>query len=267
MALGATDVAAAGMNLKVTFELKREDNGEVVDYRSSEDPMEFVCGEGLVFAGLDRGVQGMKVGESRQLQLKGDDAFGDRDEARTLPVPKAQLPPGAEVGTQFKVGGGPDGEDMFARVVAIDGAQATLDLNHPMAGVPLAMSVTLLACEPAPELPPFEVETLQPGDEKTFPSKGDNVTIHYTGELADGSKAFMDTREKGGPLTFMIGVGQVIRGLEDGVPLMSLGERARMKVPAVMAYGDQGFGGVVPPGADLLLDVELLKVEPGIELR
>jgi len=266
MALAAEPVAAAGMNLKVAFSLRRADDGSVVDSRTREDPMEFVCGEGLVFPGLDRGVLGMRAGESRELRVEGDDAFGARAEDMVLKVPASELPPGSTVGTQMKVAG-PSGAEMFARVVGIGGDEATLDLNHPMAGVPLLMSVTLLACEEAAELPPFEVETVSPGDEKTFPSRGDNVTIHYTGALADGSKTFMSTREKGTPVTFMVGMGKVIRGLEDGVPLMSLGERASIRVPAVMAYGEQGLGDVVPPGADLLLDVELLKIEPGVELR
>merc|ERR1712150_76437 len=141
------------------------------------------------------------------------------------------------------------GEDIWATVLAVDKETATLDLNHPMAGVPLTMSVTLLACEEAPELPPFEVETVSPGDEKTFPEKGKRLKVHYTGTLADGSKTFMSTREQGEPLTFHIGLGRVIRGLDEGIMLMSLGERATLKVPAVMAYGEKGLEGVVPPNA------------------
>uniref|UniRef100_A0A7S1QGV4 peptidylprolyl isomerase n=1 Tax=Alexandrium catenella TaxID=2925 RepID=A0A7S1QGV4_ALECA len=255
----ASPHAAAGMTVKVAFTLSRSD-GTVVDSHSSADPLEFVCGEGLVFPGLDRAVQGMAAGEAKKLELRCQDTFGDRDEEKLHTVPASQLPPGCKAGSQLKVRG-PDGEDLWVVLVRLEGDTATLDLNHPLAGVPLTLSVTLLGCEAAPELPPFEVETVAPGDEKTYPSKGDYVTVHYAGALADGGKSFMSTREAGEPLRFRIGVGKALRGLDEGIALMSLGERALVRVPAVLAYGERGLEDVVPPNADLVFDVELLKIE------
>eukprot|EP00414_Alexandrium_minutum_P002639 CAMPEP_0113840146 /NCGR_PEP_ID=MMETSP0328-20130328/11468_1 /TAXON_ID=39455 /ORGANISM="Alexandrium minutum" /LENGTH=267 /DNA_ID=CAMNT_0000808829 /DNA_START=221 /DNA_END=1024 /DNA_ORIENTATION=- /assembly_acc=CAM_ASM_000350 len=251
--------AAAGMNVKVAFTLSRAD-GTVVDSRDASDPLEFVCGEGLVFPGMDRAVQGMAVGETKKLELQSKDTFGDREEEKVLEVPAEQLPPGCKVGTQLKVRG-PDGEDMWVVLARLEGDKATLDLNHPFAGVALALSVTLLGCEAAPDLAPLEVETIAPGDGKTYPSKGDYVTVHYAGALADGGAGFMSTRDGGEPLRFQIGIGKVIRGLDEGIVAMTLGERAAIRVPAVMAYGDRGKDDIIPPNADLVFDVELLKIE------
>jgi len=251
--------AAAGMRVKVAFRLSRGD-GTAVDSRDTSDPLEFVCGEDLVFSGMDRTVQGMVVGETRNVRLKSEEAFGERDRERMLEVPVAQIPPGCEVGMQLKVRG-PDGEDMWVTLARVEGDTATLDLNHPLAGVALALSVTLLGCEAAPALAPFEVETISPGDGETYPNKGDHVTVHYAGALADGGQGFLSTREKGEPLRFQIGIGKVIRGLDEGIVLMSLGERAVIRVPAVLAYGEHGQGDIIPPNSDLVFDVELLKID------
>jgi len=251
--------AASGMNVRVAFALLHED-GTVVDARDAQNPLEFVCGEGLVFPGLAKAVQGLAVGEAREVRLQGDEAFGAREEERKMEVDAAQLPPDIKVGSQLKIRG-PDGEDIFVTVAQLQNGKAVLDLNHPLAGAVLNLSVKLLSCEIAPELAPFEVEAVAPGDGKTYPSKGNFVTMHYRGALAEGNVGFMSTREKGEPIRFQLGVGQVIKGLDEGIPLMSLGERAVLRIPAVMAYGAAGKDDVVPPNADLIYEVQLLKIE------
>lgn len=83
--------------------------------------------------------------------------------------------------------------------------------------------------------------------------------MHYCGTLADGSK-FDSSRDRGQPFQFTIGVGQVIRGWDEGVMKMSVGERAVLEITPDFGYGSQGAGGVIPPDAHLNFDVELLKI-------
>ncbi|KAI9296666.1 FK506-binding protein 1 [Neoconidiobolus thromboides FSU 785] len=100
---------------------------------------------------------------------------------------------------------------------------------------------------------------LKQGDGKNFPKQGDNVTMHYTGTLEDGKK-FDSSVDRGTPFVTQIGVGRVIRGWDEGVPTMSLGEKAVLTITGDYAYGPQGYPGVIPPNATLNFEVELLKI-------
>eukprot|EP00754_Rhynchopus_humris_P042932 Rhum_TRINITY_DN2856_c0_g1::Rhum_TRINITY_DN2856_c0_g1_i1::g.8627::m.8627/K09568/FKBP1; FK506-binding protein 1 len=102
-------------------------------------------------------------------------------------------------------------------------------------------------------------QVLTAGDGKTFPRRGDNLTMHYTGTLANGQK-FDSSVDRGQPFSFQIGVGQVIRGWDDGVMQMSLGEKAVLDITPDFGYGARGAGGVIPPNAQLKFEVELLRI-------
>ncbi len=89
---------------------------------------------------------------------------------------------------------------------------------------------------------------------------GDDVLVHYVGRLLDGQQ-FDSSRSRRDPLDFALGAGDVIKGLDEGVQGMRVGGVRKLTIPARLAYGDQGCGGVIPPNATLVFDVELLKIE------
>lgn len=105
-----------------------------------------------------------------------------------------------------------------------------------------------------------QVETLKPGDGNTFPKAGQKVTVHYVGTLPDGSK-FDSSRDRGKPFQFKIGEGQVIKGWDEGVAQMSVGQVAKLTCSPDYAYGAKGYPGVIPPNATLIFEVELLGME------
>jgi len=105
-----------------------------------------------------------------------------------------------------------------------------------------------------------DVATLRPGDGVTFPKPGQTVTVHYVGTLTDGKK-FDSSRDRGKPFKFGIGRGEVIRGWDEGVAKMSIGQVANLTCSPDYAYGEKGYPGVIPPNAVLRFEVELLGVE------
>ena len=92
-----------------------------------------------------------------------------------------------------------------------------------------------------------------------FPKKGQNVQVHYTGSLTDGF-TFDSSVQRGQPIGIPIGVGRVIQGWDEGIMLLREGGKARLVIPSNLGYGAQGAGGVIPPHATLIFDVELVKI-------
>ena len=90
-------------------------------------------------------------------------------------------------------------------------------------------------------------------------SQGATAVVHYTGWLMDGTK-FDSSLDRGQPLDFVIGQGRVIKGWEEGVGTMNVGGKRELIIPPDLAYGDRGAGGVIPPGATLKFEVELLEL-------
>ena len=89
---------------------------------------------------------------------------------------------------------------------------------------------------------------------------GKTVSVHYTGKFQDG-KVFDSSVSRGDPLTFRLGVGQVIKGWDEGIALMKVGGKAQLTIPPQLAYGERGASGVIPPNATLIFDVELIAVK------
>src|SRR5919201_1223015 len=94
------------------------------------------------------------------------------------------------------------------------------------------------------------------------PKTGETVSVHYTGWLKSGQK-FDSSHDRGQPLQFPLGKGRVIKGWDEGVGSMKVGGKRKLVIPAHLGYGDRGAGNVIPPGATLIFEVELLGITPG----
>jgi peptidylprolyl isomerase len=105
----------------------------------------------------------------------------------------------------------------------------------------------------------LKIEDLQVGTGDS-PKAGDVVSVHYTGWLENGTK-FDSSVDRGEPFEFVIGQGQVIKGWDEGVMTMKEGGKRKLTIPPELGYGARGAGGVIPPNATLIFEVELLDVK------
>ena len=104
----------------------------------------------------------------------------------------------------------------------------------------------------------LQIDNISVGDGAEA-TAGQTVTVHYTGWLENGSK-FDSSKDRNDPFRFRLGGGQVIRGWDEGVAGMKVGGVRKLTIPAELGYGARGAGGVIPPNATLIFEVELLGV-------
>ncbi len=203
------------------------DGKKAAKFDSSHDrrePFEFELGGGMVIRGWDEGVQGMKIGGKRTLIIPAGLGYGARGAGGVIP-PNATLCFDVEL---LGVAGGPE-------------------------PVELALTATPSGLQ-------FEDRVVGEGDEAT---QGRRVSVHYTGWLyQDGlrGKKFDSSKGRGQPFSFHLGGGEVIAGWDEGVQGMKVGGTRMLVLPPELGYGEYGAGGVIPPNATLLFEVELLAV-------
>jgi FKBP-type peptidyl-prolyl cis-trans isomerase len=107
----------------------------------------------------------------------------------------------------------------------------------------------------------LKIETTKPGTGEQAVKAGDTVSVQYTGKLTDGTKFDSSYDHGGAPFTFTVGQGQVIKGWDQGLIGMKVGEERKLTIPGDLAYGPDGIPGTIPPNATLVFDVQLVSIK------
>ncbi len=221
---GEEAVKNSSVSTNFTIWVKTDSGYTYVDSSINSTPIDFVIGRlDAVFPGWDEGVTGMKVGGTRQLIIPPDLGLG----AQTNGV----IPPNST----------------------------------------LVMEVELLkstAPRTATKVDDKDFTTTDSGlkyydlveGTGASPQNGQTVIVHYTGWLLDGTQ-FDSSVDRGEPFSFVLGQGNVIAGWDEGVATMKVGGKRQLVIPADLGYGDNGAGSLIPPGATLVFEVELLEVK------
>ena len=129
--------------------------------------------------------------------------------------------------------------------------------------LPLLLPISIVSAteedpEPFTELSVHITKRVAPEDCKIKATNGDVVKVHYTGRFRSDGKVFDSSVTRGVPFTFRLGAGQVIKGWDQGILGMCVGEARTLKIPAELAYGARGIPGAIPANADMIFDVTLL---------
>ncbi|KAJ3531800.1 hypothetical protein NM688_g7520 [Phlebia brevispora] len=123
----------------------------------------------------------------------------------------------------------------------------------------LLFALAVSAAEPPKEL---KVETTYMPEECTAKAtKGDRIRVHYTGTLFSNGNKFDSSRDRGSPFPLTLGVGQVIKGWDQGLEGMCVNEKRTLTIPSDLAYGSRGFGNLIPANSALVFDVELVGMD------
>jgi peptidylprolyl isomerase len=219
----------SGQKVRVHYDSWVE-GGRLVDSSTTKlRPFEFILGADQVVPGWDEGVSTMKVGGKRQLVIPPELAYGDQG--------RRGVPPGATV-------------VMEVTLMAIQGVSARVSPETPTPVAETDFAVTESGLK-------FFDLTEGTG---ASPDVGQTVVVDYTGWLTSGKK-FDSSLDRADPISFTLGVGDVIKGWDEGLASMRVGGKRQLVIPADLGYADKGFPPVIPPGATLVFEVQLLDVK------
>lgn len=136
-------------------------------------------------------------------------------------------------------------------------------VDHRVIGLALLVAIIYVTGEVTETESGLKIEIVERPEEcVNAVEKGQQLSMHYTGTLEDGTK-FDSSRDRNDPFKFQVGIGQVIKGWDEGIIGMCVGENRKLVIPPALGYGDQGAGDVIPGGATLYFDIELLEIENG----
>ncbi len=190
------------------------------------EPIGFQCGKGQVIAGWDEGLQLLQKGSKAKLIIPWQLAYGEAGRPPVIPA-KA---------------------DLIFDVELVDFTPHVTPVPYDTKGKQMVKTASGLQ---------YYVITKGTGAQV---QKGQTVTIHYTGYFSDG-KIFDSSVERSEPITFQAGMGQMIKGFDEGLLLMHQGDKIRFVIPYSLAYGEAGRPPVIPAKADLTFDVELIGIK------
>jgi len=201
-------------------------DGTEVDSSIGGDPYTFPLGAGQVISGWDEGIAMLNEGGKAMLIIPPDLAYGSAGAGGIIP-PDATLMFDVELVAILK--GAPDAP---TEVDEGDYSETESGLKY------------------------LDIEV---GDGDA-PEEGDQISVHYTGWLTDGNK-FDSSLDRGNPIVFALGRGQVISGWDEGLSTMQVGGKRQLLIPSELAYGETGYGAAIPPNSTLIFEVELVDIQ------
>jgi len=217
--------ADVGDNVSVHYAGRLLDGSPFDDSYKRGQPFTFPLGGGRVIKGWDEGIAYLNVGDSATLIIPSELGYGSADRP-TIPANSTLI---------FDV------ELMDVKKVAKPVPYETKGMDTISTGTGLKY-----------------IRLNKTSGESV--TEGSTVAVHYTGYLHDGT-IFDSSISRGEPISFPIGVGRVIKGWDEGISLLKVGEKARLLIPYQLAYGERGAGAMIQPKTDLIFDVELISVK------